>query len=59
MKTKSINQMFLQLSKFRNTKYFMKAYFAYLRAFENRFGFAPHTKKCAEFVSEYGKDFAV
>lgn len=51
--------MYNQLSKFKTTKYFVRAYFAYIKAFEFRFGFAPHTKECADFVQKYGKDFAV
>ena len=59
MKTrkKSINELVSQLNKFRGTNLFMQAYFAYMRTFEVRFKFAPHSKECRIFVEKYGKDY--
>ena len=33
------------------------SYNAYFRAFESRFGCAPHTSECKNFVETYGKDY--
>ena len=55
---KSINDLVNQLCKFEK-KYFLKAYHAYNRAFEKRFGFAPHTNECKLFIQKYGKDLKV
>ena len=53
---KSINDLTSQLHRFQGTNFFMQAYFAYQRAFKCRFGFAPHTAECSEFVKLNGKD---
>lgn len=57
MKKKSINDLFAQYSSIGYKKgRVLTIYFAYLRAFEYRFGFAPHTNACKLFVEKYGKD---
>ena len=58
MRKKSINDLVSQL----NRTIFVKgltAYHAYQRSFEKRFGFAPHSKECADFCKKHGKDFKV
>lgn len=64
MRKKSINDLFSQFSKlFQDYKgqseKRSKIYFAYLRAFNKRFGFDTHSKECAKFIQRFGKDYKV
>ena len=49
MKKKSALDLLNQLRSFRGTDYFKKAYFAYFKTFEKRFGFKPHTTEAKIF----------
>jgi hypothetical protein len=55
---KSINQLVNQLSRTIHVKG-IKAYSAYIRAFEFRFGFMPHSNDCKLFIETYGKDYLI